>query len=85
MRVSIESIFETTAIALYDLDLPIEERSKNKKVFKKASDCVRFLGSSLSKFSHAKSSPSGRITDKSGKQYAIRNIDYEKYLKEIGK
>lgn len=83
MRVSVESVFETTAVALYDLALPIEERSKNKIVFKKSSDCVRFLGSSLSKFSHAKIR--GKITDNNGKEYAIRHIDYEKYLKEIGK
>jgi hypothetical protein len=43
MRVSIESIFESTPIALYDLTLPIEERAKNKIVFKRVTDCLKFL------------------------------------------
>jgi hypothetical protein len=82
MRVSIENVFESTPIALYDLTLPIEERAKNKIVFRRVTDCLKFLGASPGKFSHAKLRGSGKITDKNGKPYAIRHIDYEKYLKE---
>jgi hypothetical protein len=82
MRVSIENVFESTPIALYDLTLPIEERAKNKIVFRRAADCLKFLGASAGKFSYAKLRGNGKITDKNGKQYAMRHIDYEKYLKE---
>ena len=82
MRVSIENVFESTPIALYDLTLPIEERPKNKIVFRRATDCLKFLGASAGKFSYAKLRGNGRITDKNGKPYVIRHIDYEKYLKE---
>jgi hypothetical protein len=83
MRVSIENVFESTPIALYDLTLPIEERAKNKIVFRRATDCLKFLGASAGKFSYAKLRGNGKITDKHGKPYAMRHIDYEKYLKEI--
>jgi len=82
MKVNIESIFESTPIALYDLTLPIEDRAKNKIVFKRVTDCLKFLGATQGKFSHAKLRGNGKITDKNGKLYAIRHIDYEKYLKE---
>lgn len=82
MRVSIENVFESTPIALYDLTLPIEERAKNKIVFRRATDCLKFLGASPGKFSYAKLRGNGKITDKNGKPYAMRHIDYEKYLKE---
>ena len=82
MKVNIESIFESTPIALYDLTLPIEERANNKIVFKRVTDCLKFLGASQGKFSHAKLRGNSKITDKNGKPYAIRHIDYEKYLKE---
>lgn len=82
MRVSIENVFESTPIALYDLTLPINERAKNKIVFKRAADCLKFLGASSGKFSYAKLRGNGKITDKNGKPYALRHIDYEKYLKE---
>lgn len=82
MRVSIENVFESTPIALYDLTLPIEERAKNKIVFRRATDCLKFLGASAGKFSYAKLRGNGKITDKNGKPYAMRHIDYEKYLKE---
>lgn len=82
MRVSIENVFESTPIALYDLTLPIEDRAKNKIVFRRATDCLKFLGASAGKFSYAKLRGNGKITDKNGKPYAMRHIDYEKYLKE---
>jgi hypothetical protein len=82
MRISIENVFESTPIALYDLTLPIEDRAKNKIVFKRVCDCLRFLGASQGKFSHAKLRGNSKITDKNGKPYAIRHIDYDKYLKE---
>ena len=82
MRVSIENVFESTPIALYDLTLPIEERAKNKIVFRRVTDCLKFLGASPGKFSYSKLRGNGKITDKNGKPYVIRHIDYEKYLKE---
>jgi hypothetical protein len=82
MRVNIESIFESTPIALYDLTLKIEERAKNKIVFRRVADCLKFLGVSQGKLSYSRQRGNRKITDKSGKLYAIRHIDYEKYLKE---
>lgn len=80
MRLSIDNVFESTPIALYDLTLPVQDRAENKLVFRRVADCIKFLGASSGKFSYAKIR--GKITDKNGKLYAIRHIDYEKYLKE---